>query len=72
MNAGLSSLEGRGGMPWHPKVLADQLTLSQPMGTDYSHQIVMAPPGFQTFRRPWNVGLLACRLDIESFLSHLR
>ena len=32
---GLSSL----GVPWHPQFLADQLTLSQPRGADYAHQI---------------------------------
>ena len=45
---GLSSL----GVPWHPQILADQLTLSQPRGTDYAHEIILAPPDFQTFRRP--------------------
>ena len=39
-------------MPWHPQILADQLTLSQPGGADYAHQIILAPPDFQTFRRP--------------------
>ena len=33
--------------------LADQLTLSQPGGgADYAHQIIMAPPDYQTFLRP--------------------
>ena len=32
----MSSL-GVPGVPWHPQILADQLTLSQPEGTDYSH-----------------------------------
>ena len=27
-------------------VLADQLTLSQPRGADYAHQIIRAPPDF--------------------------
>ena len=26
--------------------MADQLTLSQPRGADYAHQIILAPPGF--------------------------
>ena len=47
----LSSL-GVPGVPWHPHILADQVTLSQPRGTDYAHQIILAPPDFQTFRRP--------------------
>ena len=31
---------------WHPKILADQLTLSQPGGTDYAHLITTGTPGF--------------------------
>ena len=49
---GLSSL-GVPGVPWQPQILADQFTLSQPRGVDYAHQIILAPPDFQTFRRPW-------------------
>ena len=30
----------------HPQFLADQLTLSQPRGADYAHQIILAPPNF--------------------------
>jgi hypothetical protein len=48
---GLSSL-GVPGVPWHPQILVDQLTLSQPRGADYTLQIILAPPDFQTFRRP--------------------
>ena len=40
-------------MAWHPQILADQLTLSQPRGADYANQIILTPPDFQTFRRPW-------------------
>ena len=39
------------GVPGVPQILADQLTLFQPRGADYAHQIVLAPPDFQTFRR---------------------
>ena len=49
--SGLSSL-GVPGVPCHPQILADQLTLSQPRWADYAHQIILAPPDFQTFRRP--------------------
>jgi hypothetical protein len=52
--SGVSSL-GVPGMPWHPQILADQLTLSQPGeggGADYSHPIIHAPPDFQTFLWP--------------------
>ena len=48
---GLSSV-GVPGVPWHPQILADWLTLSQPRGADYAHQIILAPTDFQTFRRP--------------------
>ena len=37
----------------HPQILADRLTLSQPVGADYAHQIIVPPPEFQTFLRPW-------------------
>ena len=37
------------------QILADQLTLSQPKGADYFHQIKLAPPDFQTFLWPCNV-----------------
>ena len=50
--SGLSSL-GVPGVSWYPQILADKLTLSQPRGADYAHQIILAPPDFQTFRRPW-------------------
>ena len=36
--SGLSSL-GVPGVPWHTQILADQLTLFQPGGTDYAHLI---------------------------------
>ena len=34
-----------------PQILADQLPLFQPRGADYAHQIILAPPDFQTFLR---------------------
>ena len=41
------------GVPWHPQILADQLTLSQPGGgADYAHHSTTSPPpDFQTLRR---------------------
>ena len=42
---GVSAL-GVPGVPWHPQILANQLTLSQPGGTDYAHHSTMSPPGF--------------------------
>ena len=55
--AGLSS-PGVPGVPWHPQILTDQLILSQPGGTDYAHQIILAPPNFQTFLRPFIILIL--------------
>jgi hypothetical protein len=39
-SSGLTSL-GVLGVPWHPQMLADHLTLFQPGGTDYAHQIAL-------------------------------
>ena len=49
-----SVVPGGAGGPWHPQILADQSTLSQPGGgADYAHHITTAPPpDFQTFRHP--------------------
>ena len=43
--SGPSSL-GVPGVPWHTQYLADQLTLYQPVGTDYAHLITNGAPGF--------------------------
>ena len=32
-------------MPWHPRILANQLTLPQPEWADYAHQITTGPSG---------------------------
>ena len=42
---GLSSL-GVPGVPWHTQILADQLTLFQPGGTNDAHLITTGTPGF--------------------------
>ena len=34
------------GVPWHHQILAHQLTLSQPWGTDYAHLITTGSSGF--------------------------
>ena len=44
VTAGLSSL-GVPGVPWHTQILADQLTLFQPGGTDYAHLITTGTHG---------------------------
>ena len=36
---------------WHPQILSDQLTLSQPRGQIMPTKLLLAPPDFQTFRR---------------------
>ena len=46
--AGLSSL-GVPGVPWHTQILADQLTLSQPRGTDYAHHSTACPSDLKTY-----------------------
>ena len=43
---------GGAGGAMAPRFWADQLTLSQPRGTDCAHQIILAPLDFQIFRRP--------------------
>ena len=48
---GVSSL----GVPWHPQILADQLTLSQLGGQIMPTWLLLTPPDFQPFRRPWMV-----------------
>ena len=40
--AGVSSL----GVPLHPQILADHLTLSQPVGVDYAPYITTGTPRF--------------------------
>ena len=50
---GPSSL-GMPGVPWPSpsQICADQLALFQPRGASYAHQMILAPPDFQTFLRP--------------------
>ena len=36
-------------VPWHPQILADQLTLFQPGGSDYARRINTGTPGFSDF-----------------------
>ena len=45
LKSGLSPL-GSPGVPWHPQILADQLTLFQLGGTNYAHLITTCTPGF--------------------------
>ena len=43
--SGLSS-QGVWGVPWHTQILADQLTLFQPGGTDFAHLITTGTSRF--------------------------
>ena len=54
---GVSSL-GVPGVPWHPQILADQLTLSQPRGTDYAHLITTGTTGFSDLPTALHSGAL--------------
>ena len=68
--AGLSSL-GVPGVPWHTQYLADQLTLFQPGGTDYTHLITTGTPGFSdlpTALLPTWIQLLQCISIAPKFL----
>ena len=42
-----------GGPPWHPHILTDQLTLSQPGGQIKQTTKLLPPPNFQAFLQPW-------------------
>ena len=52
--SGVSSL-GVPGVPWHPQILADRLSLSQPRGTDYVHLITTGTPGFSNLPTALNL-----------------
>ena len=43
---GLSSPGVLPGGPWHPQILANQLTLPQPRGAHYAHLITNGTPVF--------------------------
>ena len=51
-NSGPSSL----GVPGHTQILADQLTLFQPGGTDYANLITTGTPGFSDLPTALNIG----------------
>ena len=52
--AGPSSL-GVPGVPWYTQILADQLTLFQPWGTDYAHLITTGTPRFSDLPRALHI-----------------
>ena len=47
-----------------PQILTDQLTLSQPRGEENAHQMILAPPNFQTFQRPFK-GIVKCAQELN-------
>ena len=55
---GPSSSLGVPGVPWHTQILADQLTLFQPWGTDYAHLITTGTPGFSDLPTALSIYLL--------------
>ena len=48
------SSPGVSGVPWHPQILADQLTLSKQGGADYAHHITTGTPGFSNLPKALN------------------
>ena len=62
---GLSSL-GVPGLPWHTQILADQLTLFQPGGTDFAQLITIGTPGFSDSPE---YGIFLWRFEIRMTLS---
>ena len=63
--AGLSSL-GVPGVPWHTQILADQLTLFQPGGTNFAHLFTTGTPGFSDL--PTALAQVIIRICRKDFL----
>ena len=58
------------GVPWHPLILADQLILSQPGGTEFAYHIITGTPGFSDTPTALNTEKLDS-LDVElQFLNN--
>ena len=69
--SGLSSL-GVPGVPWHTQILAGQLTLFQPGGTDYAHLITTGTSGFSDLPTALNTTLhLFWTLECVGFMMQL-
>ena len=64
LNSGVSSL-GVPGVPWHTQILADQLTIFQPGGTDYAQLITTGTPRFS------DLPTALCRMHFFSFTGCL-
>ena len=52
----------------YPQILPNQLTLSQPGGSDYAPTSLLTPPDFLTFRQPW-IGYLRKAFQSRNILS---
>ena len=63
---GLSSL-GVPGVPGHTQILADQLTLFQPGGTDYAHLITTGTPGFSDLPTALTYVLPLVNIDLVKY-----
>ena len=75
MSSGLLSL-GVPGVPWHTQILADQLTLFQPEGTDYAHLITTGTPGFSDLptakvMKKCSTGQGYFRKEVTSYKIHI-
>ena len=63
------------GVPWHTQILADQLTLFQPGGTDYAYLITTGTPEFSDLPTvlDWHyIGQIYCSGDFAKFYCLLR
>ena len=73
--SGLSSL-GVPGVPWHTQILADQLTLFQPGGTDYAHLITTGTPRFSDLPTALSISvhtqLPLCEIRLSKRRAELR
>ena len=66
LNSGLSQVGGWGVPP--TQFLADQLTLSQPGGADYTHHITTCHPGFSDLATAlWHVLLEIMAFDLSFY-----
>ena len=57
------------GVPWHTQILADQLTLFQPGGTDYAHLITTGTPGFSDLPTALLIPKIAPMAKLHSLLA---
>ena len=59
------------GVPWHTQILADQLTLFQPGGTDYAYLITTGTPWFSDLPTALLMGQLVWQMNVQTLeISH--